>query len=211
MRKYLLAASMLYLLLANCTKDKIHVETTLDRSLAQALDKASITNDKNHFILPESDDFATIPQDEAHNPLTKEKVRLGKLLFYETGIALSPTKNAGQKTYSCASCHVPSAGFRPGSVQGIADGGIGFGINGENRSRLAAYEEDEMDVQGVRPLSVLNVAFVENTTWNGRFGSTGVNIGTEDRWEIDSALHINEAGFAALESQNVEGLSLIHI
>ena len=208
MRKYLLAASMLYLLLANCTKDKIHVETTLDRSLAQALDKASITNDKNHFILPESDDFATIPQDEAHNPLTKEKVRLGKLLFYETGIALSPTKNAGQKTYSCASCHVPSAGFRPGSVQGIADGGIGFGINGENRSRLAAYEEDEMDVQGVRPLSVLNVAFVENTTWNGRFGSTGVNIGTEDRWEIDSALHINEAGFAALESQNVEGLEV---
>ncbi len=208
MRKHLLAASMLYLLLANCTKDKIHVETTLDRSLTQALNKASITNDKNHFILPESDDFTTIPQDKTHNPLTKAKVELGKLLFYETGIALSPTKNAGQKTYSCASCHVPSAGFRPGSVQGIADGGIGFGVNGENRSKLAAYREEEMDVQGVRPLSVLNVAFVENTTWNGRFGSAGVNIGTEDRWEVDPALHINEAGFAALESQNIEGLEV---
>ncbi|MFK7978703.1 MAG: cytochrome-c peroxidase [Saprospiraceae bacterium] len=208
MRKHLLAASMLCLLLANCTKDKIHVETTLDRSLTQALHKASITVDKNHFILPESDDFTAIPQDKAHNPLTKEKVELGKLLFYETGIALSPSKNAGQKTYSCASCHVPSAGFRPGSVQGIADGGIGFGINGENRAKLAAYEEEEMDVQGVRPLSVLNVAFVENTTWNGRFGSAGVNIGTEDRWEVDAALHINAEGFAALESQNIEGLEV---
>jgi len=208
MRKHLLAASMLYLLLANCTKDKIHVETNLDRSLTQALSRASATNDKSYFILPESDDFTKIPQDETHNPLSTEKVALGKLLFYETGIALSPTKNAGEKTYSCASCHVPSAGFRPGSVQGIADGGIGFGMNGENRSKLAAYQEEEMDVQGVRPLSVLNVAYVENTTWNGRFGGAGVNIGTEDRWAIDSALHVNEKGFAALESQNIEGLEV---
>jgi len=65
-----------------------------------------------------------------------------------------------------------------------------------------------MDVQGVRPLSVLNVAFVENTTWNGRFGSTGVNVGTEDRWELDPELHVNEEGFAALESQNIEGLEV---
>ncbi len=206
MRKHLLAASMLCLVLTNCTKDKIHVETTLDRSLTQALSQAAATNDKSHFILPESDDFLAIPQDETYNPLTKEKVELGKLLFYETGLALSPSKNAGQKTYSCASCHVPSAGFRPGRIQGIADGGIGFGLNGEKRSKLTAYREDEMDVQGVRPLSVLNVAYVENTTWSGRFGSAGVNIGTEDRWALEEELHINEAGFAALESQNIEGL-----
>lgn len=208
MREHLLITGFLCLLLSSCTKDKIHVESTLDRSLNLALAKAAATNDKTHFILPDSDDFSAIPQDELNNPLTKEKVELGKLLFFETGIALSPTKNAGQKTYSCASCHVPSAGFRPGRVQGIADGGIGFGINGEKRSRLSAYEEEEMDVQGVRPLSVLNVAYVENTTWNGRFGSTGVNVGTEDRWELDEALHLNEAGFAALETQNIEGLEV---
>lgn len=208
MRKHILAASIICLLLVNCTKDKIHVETTLDRSLMQALTRASATNDKTHFILPESDDFKAIPQDEQYNPLSKEKVALGKLLFYETGIALAPTKHAGQKTYSCASCHVPSAGFRPGRVQGIADGGIGFGIKGEKRSRLTAYQEDEMDVQGIRPLSVLNVAYVENTTWNGRFGSSGVNIGTEDRWDLDPELHINEAGYAALESQNIEGIEV---
>jgi len=81
------------------------------------------------------------------------------MLFFETGI-----------TYSCASCHVPSAGFRPGTVQGIADGGIGFGENGENRAKLAAYRESEMDVQSVRPLSVLNVAYVENTTYGRGVG-----------------------------------------
>ncbi len=195
------------ILIAACNQDKIYLDTPLDQLLASSVVRASKSNDLSHFILPESDDFASIPQDP-RNPLTKEKVELGKMLFFETGIALSPTKEAGKKTYSCASCHVPSAGFRPGTPQGIADGGIGFGSNGENRSKLAAYRDFEMDVQSVRPLSVLNVAYVENTTWNGRFGSTGVNVGTEDRWDLDPTLHVNEEGYAALETQNIEGLEV---
>ena len=179
-------------LIVACTKDKVYLDTPLDQLLNASLVRAAKTNTIDHFILPDTDDFAAIPQDP-RNPLNPAKVELGKMLFFETGIALSPTKEAGRKTYSCASCHVPSAGFRPGGVQGIADGGIGFGYNGENRTKLAAYRDFEMDVQGVRPLSVLNVAFVENTTWNGRFGSTGVNVGTEDRWDLDlSLIHISE-------------------
>ena len=207
MKIRLLITVLIISFIVACTKDKVYLDTPLDHLLGASLVRASPTNEMEHFILPESDDFAAIPQDP-RNPLTKEKVELGKLLFFETGIALSPTKEAGKKTYSCGSCHVPSAGFRPGSVQGIADGGIGFGENGESRTKLTAYRDFEMDVQGVRPLSVLNVAFVENTTWNGRFGSTGVNVGTEDRWELDPALHVNEEGFAALESQNIEGLEV---
>ena len=190
-----------------CTKDKIYVDTPIDELLTASLVRVSEINDIEHFILPDSDDFSAIPQD-MHNPLNTEKVILGKMLFYETGLALSPTKMAGKKTYSCASCHVPNAGFRPGGAQGIADGGIGFGQNGESRTKLAAYREYEMDVQGVRPLSVLNVAFVENTTWNGRFGSEGVNVGTEDRWDLDSTLHVNYEGLSSLESQNIEGLEV---
>ncbi len=195
------------ILIAACNQDKVYLDTPLDQLLASSVVRASESNDVSHFILPESDDFSSIPQDP-RNPLTKEKVELGKMLFFETGIALSPTKEAGKKTYSCASCHVPSAGFRPGTQQGIADGGIGFGDNGESRGKLAAYRDFEMDVQSVRPLSVLNVAYVENTTWNGRFGSTGVNVGTEDRWDLDPTLHVNEEGFAALETQNIEGLEV---
>lgn len=207
MKLRLLAIIFTCALIAACTKDKVYLDTPLDQLLNSSLVRAASDNRADHFLLPESDDFANIPQDP-RNPLTKDKVELGKMLFFETGIALSPSKEAGKKTYSCASCHVPSAGFRPGGVQGIADGGIGFGANGENRSKLAAYRDFEMDVQGVRPLSVLNVAFVENTTWNGRFGSTGVNVGTEDRWDLDPALHVNEEGFAALETQNIEGLEV---
>lgn len=207
MKLRLLTIAFICILIAACTQDKIYLDTPLDQLLASSLVKASQTNNIDHFILPDAEDYAAIPQDP-RNPLNSSKVELGKMLFFETGIALSPTKEAGKKTYSCGSCHVPSAGFRPGGPQGIADGGIGFGYNGENRTKLAAYRDFEMDVQGVRPLSVLNVAFVENTTWNGRFGSTGVNVGTEDRWELDPALHLNEEGFAALETQNIEGLEV---
>lgn len=207
MKLRLLAIALSCALIAACTKDKVYLDTPLDQLLSSSLVRAADDNRLEHFILPESDDFANIPQD-VHNPLSQEKVELGKMLFFETGMALSPSKEAGKKTYSCASCHVPSAGFRPGGVQGIADGGIGFGANGENRSKLAAYRDHEMDVQGVRPLSVLNVAFVENTTWDGRFGSKGVNVGTEDRWTHDRGLDLNKEGMASLETQNIEGLEI---
>lgn len=191
----------------SCSQDKVYIETPIDQLLLTTLNKASKNGSADHFILAQSDDYAAIPQDP-HNPITKEKVKLGKMLFFETGIALSPTKEAGKKTYSCASCHVPSAGFRPGNAQGIADGGVGFGRNGENRAKIDAYREWELDVQGVRPLSVLNVAYVENTTWNGRFGGNGVNINTSHRWSAEDGTELNEEGLAALETQNIEGLEV---
>ena len=200
-----LASLLLAVFLIACSKDKIYIDTPLDQILEASIIKASLDGTTSHFILPDSDDYSNIPQD-SHNPITAEKIRLGKLLFFETGIATDANKEAGKNTYSCASCHVPSAGFRPGSAQGIADGGIGFGRNGENRTKIDAYREWELDVQSVRPLSVLNVAFVENTTWNGRFGSGGVNIGTEHRWTEEAGTHLNEEGLSALETQNIEGL-----
>ena len=208
LKKSLLAACIACLLIISCNEDKIHLESHLDQFLKAALVRASKTNDIDHFIFPDSDNFTAIPHDIEHNPLSKEKVKLGKMLFFETGMALTSTKEAGKKTYSCASCHVPNAGFTPGRIQGIADGGVGFGRNGERRTKLAAYREDELDVQSVRPLSVLNVAYVENTTWNGRFGKTGINVGTEDRWNLDPELHSNFLGYAALEVQNISGMEV---
>jgi len=160
---------------------------------------------KDKYILPAADDFGIIPQDP-NNPLTREKAELGKLLFFETGLALAPMHDFGKETYSCASCHVPSAGFRPGRPQGIADGGLGFGDNGEGRIFNGNYEVTEPDVQGLRPLSVLNAAYVTNTTWNGRFGGNDLNEGTEDVWNEEDGSEINHLGFKGLESQNIEGL-----
>lgn len=194
-------------MIVSCNKDKVYIDEPLDLQLSAVLSKASQTGNADFFILPNSEDYAAIPQDP-ENIITKDKVELGKLLFFETGIANKAAYPEGKGTYSCASCHVPSAGFRPGAAQGVADGGVGFGENGEGRDKLSIYEEWELDVQGLRPLSVLNVAYVENTTWNGRFGSQGVNVGTEDRWELDHTLAVNKDGFAALETQNLEGVDL---
>ena len=204
MNRSLILLSVLSILLFSCNQDKTYIASEYDYALERALDRVG---GKSNFRLPASDDFTNIPQDP-YNQLSAVKVELGKLLFFETGLALSPRHEIGRGTYSCASCHIPSAGFRPGRPQGIADGGAGFGENGEGRFMGPVYAEDELDVQGIRPLSVLNVAYVTNTLWNGQFGSEGANVGTEALWSQDTVTEINHLGFAALESQNIEGLDL---
>ncbi len=180
---------------------------TIDEELKARMRSIVPNNDLGYYILPESDDLAAIPQSE-HNPLTPEKVALGKMLFFETGLAQESIYEAGKGTYSCGTCHVPSAGFLPGRAQGIADGGFGFGLQGEGRGKFSVYREEELDVQGARPLSMLNVAYVTNSTWSGKFGANDVNVGTESVWDEDEVTQINHMGMDGLESQNIEGLKL---
>lgn len=188
----------------SCTRDQLDM-SAVDMELENTISRVSPTGDLSSFTLPESGDYSQFMQDP-RNPMTPEKVALGKLLFYETGLATDALKDIGSETYSCATCHVPSKGFMPGRVQGIADGGIGFGNDGEGRSRFHLYQESELDVQGARPLSLLNVGFVTNTSWSGQFGGGNVNQGTEDVWE--GPTKVNELGYFGLESQNIEGLHL---
>jgi len=195
----------------SCSQDTLDANTEQDNMLKQAVRASSPNGQLEHFILPNESDLDQIPQDKVLNPLTQAKVDLGKFLFFETGIALDAFNPQGMGTYSCASCHIPSAGFRPGTFQGIADGGAGFGVNGEDRGIMSGYEEDDMDTQDARALSLLNVAYVENTFWNGQFGAGGVNIGTEDVWTHDNGSHVNELTvngqhYQAIEAQNIEGV-----
>ena len=199
----ILAFLILSLAIFGCTQDKL--ENPLDTNLTRTLQKLSPTGELDHFVLPDSDNLHAIPQGVG-NPLTPEKVALGKMLFYETGLALDAMHESGVGTYSCSSCHIPSAGFMPGRVQGIADGGIGFGFNGEQRDQIEGYLEEEMDVQGARPLSLLNVTYVTNSMWNGKFGANGVNVGTEYAWHEEEELEVNFLGLDGLEAQNIEGL-----
>lgn len=205
MKRFVTTAFGLALLFFACTSDELN--NPLDDTLLAALERTSPTGSHEWYILPESDDYASIPQDP-HNPLFKEKVELGKMLFFETGLALNPIHEQGKGTYSCASCHIPEKGFMPGRVQGIADGGVGFGSGGENRGKSEHYNENELDVQGARALNLLNVAFVKNTFWNGQFGANGVNVGTELYWDNDPNTEVNHLGFFGLESQNIEGFDL---
>ena len=193
------------LLIVACTKDKMPVLVELDNQLRNLVAASAPDGNLDFYVLPQENDYANIPS-EPKNPLTDEKVQLGKFMFYDTGLAQSALKPSGMGTYSCSSCHIAEAGFKPGNFQGIADGGKGFGINGENRVKDNDYDESELDVQDARPLSLVNVAYVTNTFWNGQFGATGVNIGTEDVWADDVATNRNHLGMQGIETQNIEGV-----
>ena len=193
----------------SCTDTTIPGTNELDYELKEAIrasaEFASGNRDINFYVLPDEDDLGSIPQD-SNNPLNPAKVELGKFLFYDTGIAVDALKASGVGTYSCASCHIPSAGFRPGTHQAIADGGVGFGVRGENRGKSQDYNPDELDTQDARALSLLNVAFVKNTFWNGQFGANDANVGTEDLWSEELGNHVNHEDHLALEAQNIEGV-----
>ena len=111
------------ILMAACKKDK--VPTNYDQKLTEALESASPSGSKDSYIMPESDDYANLPNQDVKNPVTKAKVELGVLLFFETGIALAPKYPVSKSAYSCSSCHVPSMSFTAGRFQGIADGAVG--------------------------------------------------------------------------------------
>ncbi|MEO6189862.1 MAG: cytochrome c peroxidase, partial [Saprospiraceae bacterium] len=141
------------------------------------------------------------------NPVTAQKVALGKLLFFETGLAQASKKSVSLNTYSCSSCHVPEKGFTAGRFQGIADGGVGFGVQGEGRYKNISYDGSEVDAQGARPLPVINLTFVRNALWSGAFGANGMNVGTESAWGVaDSLTNINKKGFEGLEANNTRAL-----
>lgn len=193
------------LILSSCVKDQMIPVPDLDFDLQGLLNKVSPTRTSNYYVTPDRSDLDNIPQDPK-NPLSEAKVELGNLLFFETGIAVDAMKEEGLGTFSCATCHIPEAGFKPGKAQGIADGGIGFGIIGEERIRNINYDENELDVQGARPLSMINVAFAENTMWNGSFGSTATNEGLDHLWEGVEEFEGNAEGFHGIEAQNFDGM-----
>ncbi|HMQ60792.1 MAG TPA: cytochrome c peroxidase [Flavilitoribacter sp.] len=196
---------MAAILLAGCQPENTDYE--LDLTLEETLKQASGGIGKTFYQLPKSHEYDKIPQDP-NNPLTSEKVLLGQLLFHETGLALAPVKSTATGTYACASCHFASAGFQAGRFQGLSEGGHGFGLNGEDRKKLDAYDEPDVDCQPVRPPAALNAAYQEVTLWNGQFGATGPNAGTETEWEYGTPKEDNHLGFQGLETQAIAGLKV---
>lgn len=194
--------SAIALLISSCTKDDyIPITSNLDAELLNALDNASNGEGVSFFVLPESDDYANIPQDPL-NPITSEKVALGKLLLHETATGGVPKMDAMKGTYSCVSCHQAAAGFGAGIRQGIGECGIGFGIRGEERVVNTNVPIDSIDVQPIKSPTILNVAYQDVMLWNGQFGGTGTNAGTEASWiEIEE----NFLGLQGIEVQAIKG------
>ena len=206
-KQLLLPLFILLLLTIGCKKEETATNLAIDAQIDELLNLASNNQGRDYFTLPESDDYEKIPND-TKNPITKEKVELGKLLYHETGLAINPKNPISKNTYSCASCHFASAGFQAGRFQGIAEGGIGFGVNGEGRMRGSLYHGDSLDVQPIRSPTTLHVAYQEVMLWNGQFGATGLNANTDEAWVYGTPIETNFLGFEGTETQAIAGLKV---
>ncbi|WP_109301641.1 cytochrome-c peroxidase [Aquimarina sp. AU474] len=173
----------------------------LDKNLIKDLENASNGIGVDFFTLPDSDDFANIPTDPL-NPITVEKIALGKLLFHETATGGNPKIITNLFAYSCASCHHAAAGFSSGLRQGIGEVGVGFGGNGNTRIIPQNAIVDSVDIQPIRSPTILNVAYQDVMLWNGQFGGSGTNIGTEANW---TNIPENFLGFEGVEIQAIKG------
>jgi cytochrome c peroxidase len=198
----LLPILLLLLTVTGCVRDE--VVSSLDTALERTLIRLSENGTLNDYILPDGSNLAGVPAGIG-NPLTPEKVELGKLLFFETALGRDALDASHLRTFSCSTCHVPEAAFTAGTAQGIADGGLGFGTFGSGRVMDHTYAEEDIDAQGARPLSMLGVAYVTNSMWAGRFGSTGANAELEHLWGVfDPTTEVNHLGLEGLEAQNIE-------
>lgn len=200
MKKLMIATLLLlFFYLLSCKKDA--VPESLDVSLEQALAAKSHTGSADWYVLPSSTDYQALPNQDPKNPVTPQKVALGKMLFFETGIGMAAKQDVSMGTYSCSTCHVPEKNFTANRFQGIADGGVGFGLLGEGRMKNPSYDGTEVDAQGARPLPVINLSYVRNALWNGSFGSFGLNVATSKVWGVaDSLTKINFEGREGLEA-----------
>ena len=83
-----LATLSLFLLIA-CNKETADpiVEDTLDLDLMSALDLASPTGRFFHFILANENDLEHLPNQDPSNQITRNKVNLGKSIFFDPGLA----------------------------------------------------------------------------------------------------------------------------
>lgn len=192
-------AIVIILLLIGCTPDEgVMPDSNLGKRLKKTLEK---TGGIEEYMMPKSFDLAAIPQDPK-NPLTPQKVELGKKIYHDTGFNVENVKPQGALTISCASCHHVENSLKSGLAQGIGEGGSGFG---RNRVISVGYENDA-DRQPVRTPTVLNSAYQTEVLWNGALGGTPKNQPFSDRWE--GPLAVNFLGYLGVETQAIAGLKV---
>ena len=197
--------TVLVISLWSCQSDEyVAAPNELDKELSSLLIERAENNDLSFYILPEENDYASIPQDPL-NPITKDKVRLGRLLVHETATGGNPKMPNNQYTYACASCHPAASGFAAGIRQGIGEGGIGFGLKGEGRLPMdeTTMPRDSIDVQPIKPPTLINVAYQTVALWNGALGAQGINAPFVA--QNADVVPENLLGFQGLETQGLAG------
>jgi cytochrome c peroxidase len=155
-----------------------------------------------HYLLPNAQDLPNLPQ-SAKNPLTPEKVQLGKMLFHETALSFV-SKNDRNGSWSCASCHFSAAGFQDQRVQSIADGGAGDGSARHILTETTPHSQ--LDAPNLRSPSILNLGYQHNVLWNGMSGGVGDNLNYPTRWDKTKPHGFNHLGLDGVETQAIIAL-----
>lgn len=192
------------------------VDSTPDTSkLTGLIIAASPTKSVDFYLLPDSDDFDKIPQDPL-NPLTQAKVDVGKLIYHDPAFATEGIALRA-KTWSCATCHHARAGFKSGLIQGMGEGGEGFGARGETR----VWHDPEVgtqdaDVQPVTSPAVLNIAYQDVMLWNGALGNASngiINAGIDPARLMTEGTpkEANQEGLSGIETQAIAGTGVHRI
>jgi len=207
MKKAIFLFTGALILCTSCKNDDEYTSlhsSVFDTELLNLLETNSEGEGVDFFVLPSETNYAAIPQDPL-NPLSAEKVALGKLLVHETATGGDPKMEINKYMYACASCHPMASGFYSGLRQGIGEGGMGFGISGEGRIMMPGntMPRDSVDALPIKVPTLLNVAYQEVALWNGSLGGTGINApyvaqNAEDFPE-------NLLGYEGLETQGIVG------
>ena len=216
----LLCSSLLALGLVGCgggssspvVEETIAVTPPDTSGLVLKMETASPTKSLDFYLLPESDDYESIPQDPM-NPITADKVAVGKLIYHDPAFATEGVALRA-KTWSCASCHHARAGFKSGLIQGMGEGGEGF-----NTSRTWFNPEigtQDADVQPVTSPAVLNVAYQDVMLWNGALGNASngiINAGIDpERLMTEGTPKVaNHEGLSGIETQAIAGTGVHRI
>ena len=174
--------------------------------LVLKMENASPTKSLDFYLLPDSDDYESIPQD-LMNPITADKVAVGKLIYHDPAFATEGIALRA-KTWSCASCHHARAGFKSGLIQGMGEGGEGFGVKGETRAwHNPEIGTQDADVQPVTSPTVLNVAYQDVMLWNGALGNSSngiINVGIDpDRLMTEGTPKKANEGLSGIETQAI--------
>lgn len=192
--------------------DKERLEDTLRASLNGQSGGLGLSA----FTLPESDNYAALPQDPL-NPITAAKVELGRMFFHDNRFALNGFSDQ-DPSWSCSTCHTVANGFKPGIAQGIGEGGQGVGVDRRlsfGFDPLAADgSNNKPDMQPIAVPSILNVAFQEVVLWNGQLGNASnglVNSSLASNIVEPQNLpsSVNSHQLAGIESQAIAG-QLVH-
>lgn len=181
------ALALIALTTACDTSDTLpETEEELSERAALLEELDSRLGDRSQWMLPTlpaDGDWSAFPQAEG-NPLTDEKVALGKELFYEPGL-LSDTTSPFYRSVSCSTCHLPEASFGSGTHmgRGLAAGGEG---RGAERSLQQGVPLTDADFAPFNERRLVNVAWTgEVGGWMGDFDpANGLGPDTLDNMDL---------------------------